>query len=263
VNTKGFRESGAYDWNLNVESSNYLRSSLRIGAGLTGEAKQFRWHCSMGLDCLVSGRNKEIISSFIGAENLSFANQSFKSRSVTLGLLQGECNLGGGYFISENVQIYTDVNLAVANNYKDFYGNLGVKYSFDNWLGKARNITEINTGKEVLRQFRINAALFDVDKSDIKPEAMVEIAKLARQIKKYNYKKIRIEGHTDSTASDEYNYKLSLARAAAVCKEFLKYGIPNEKMEEIGCGEKQPIYSNKTKRGRALNRRVEVFIDLF
>ncbi|MDR3257138.1 MAG: OmpA family protein [Endomicrobium sp.] len=66
-----------------------------------------------------------------------------------------------------------------------------------------------------------------------------------------------------STASDEYNDKLSMARAGAVHDEFLKAGIPTNKMNKIGYGEQRPIDTNETEEGKARNRRVEIFVDLY
>jgi outer membrane protein OmpA-like peptidoglycan-associated protein len=115
-----------------------------------------------------------------------------------------------------------------------------------------------------IKQFKINAVLFEFDKADIKPEAEKEIRELAKKIgNEYKYEKIRIEGHTDSYGSDEYNKKLSMARADAVHEVFAKNGIEVAKIEKIGHGESKPIDSNKNKKGRANNRRVEIFIDLY
>jgi OOP family OmpA-OmpF porin len=113
-------------------------------------------------------------------------------------------------------------------------------------------------------QFRINEVLFEFDKADIKPKVAEDIKALVKKIrKKYKYNKIRIEGHTDSDGSDEYNMKLSLARAKAVHDIFAKYGIDVAKMEKIGYGENKPIASNEYAEGRGRNRRVEIFVDLY
>ncbi|MDR3195615.1 MAG: OmpA family protein [Endomicrobium sp.] len=143
------------------------------------------------------------------------------------------------------------------------YGNIGVRYSFGKWIDK--NISEIETGNKKIKQFRINAVLFEFDKADIKPEAEEEIKALAKKIgKRYKFEKIiRIEGHTDSHGSDAYNNRLSLARAHAVHEVFAKYGIDVAKMEKVGHGESKPIDSNEHEEGRAKNRRVEIFVDLY
>ena len=72
--------------------------------------------------------------------------------------------------------------------------------------------------------------------------------------------KIKITGHTDSIGSANYNQKLSVRRAEAVRDYLVSLGADANKMEVSGAGEANPIADNKTKEGRAKNRRVEVEI---
>lgn len=67
-----------------------------------------------------------------------------------------------------------------------------------------------------------------------------------------------VQGHTDSTASAEYNQALSENRAKAVREYFIQRGIAPERIRAMGSGETRPIASNDTVEGRALNRRVEL-----
>ncbi|HZA49643.1 MAG TPA: OmpA family protein [Myxococcaceae bacterium] len=70
-------------------------------------------------------------------------------------------------------------------------------------------------------------------------------------------KKIRIEGHTDSTGGDAANLRLSQRRANEVMSQLIRRGIDPGRMEAVGFGETRPIASNSTARGRAENRRTE------
>jgi len=70
-----------------------------------------------------------------------------------------------------------------------------------------------------------------------------------------------VQGHTDSTASADYNQKLSEARARAVRDYFIRQGIAPERIRAIGFGETRPAAPNDTLEGRALNRRVELHPD--
>jgi outer membrane protein OmpA-like peptidoglycan-associated protein len=72
--------------------------------------------------------------------------------------------------------------------------------------------------------------------------------------------KVRIEGHTDSRGSDDYNQKLSERRANAVKDYLLKKGVDPERLEAVGYGEAKPIAPNSTDKGRDANRRVEFVI---
>lgn len=73
-------------------------------------------------------------------------------------------------------------------------------------------------------------------------------------------KHIRIEGHTDSAGNDKRNKRLSEKRAASVLRYLLKKGVESERLESQGFGEERPIDTNKTRAGRANNRRVEFVI---
>jgi MYXO-CTERM domain-containing protein len=68
---------------------------------------------------------------------------------------------------------------------------------------------------------------------------------------------IRVEGHTDSQGKDSYNKALSQRRAEAVRAYLIKGGVASDRLEAVGMGEAHPIDDNKTKQGRAANRRVE------
>jgi OmpA-OmpF porin, OOP family len=70
-----------------------------------------------------------------------------------------------------------------------------------------------------------------------------------------------VHGHTDSTASAEYNRKLSEARAGAVRDYFILHGIAPERIRAVGYGETRPAATNDTPEGRALNRRAELHPD--
>jgi OOP family OmpA-OmpF porin len=70
---------------------------------------------------------------------------------------------------------------------------------------------------------------------------------------------ITLEGGTDSVGSAEYNYDLSQRRANAVIQYLAsKYNVPAHKIYVIGLGKDKPVETNKTKQGRADNRRVDV-----
>ncbi|MBW1673406.1 MAG: OmpA family protein [Deltaproteobacteria bacterium] len=79
--------------------------------------------------------------------------------------------------------------------------------------------------------------------------------------RKLSSKDIRTEGHTDSTGSDEQNERLSQGRADAVREYLVANGtIPYGRISAIGYGSQQPLASNKTAGGRAINRRIDVLI---
>ncbi len=106
------------------------------------------------------------------------------------------------------------------------------------------------------------AALFDFDKADLKPEGK-------EQIKAYREKaqaelsradKIIITGYTDNTGAPDYNTKLSQQRAEAVRAYLISIGVDLNKIVATGAGDTKPIADNSTKEGRAKNRRVEIAV---
>ena len=101
---------------------------------------------------------------------------------------------------------------------------------------------------------------FKFGKALMPDEAKADLDKLVQELKANpNGAFIEIEGHTDSTGTKEGNYKLGLERAEAV-KRYLyeQHQVPLHKISVISYGEEKPIAPNKTKAGRAQNRRVVI-----
>jgi OOP family OmpA-OmpF porin len=101
-------------------------------------------------------------------------------------------------------------------------------------------------------------AFFDFDKSVLKPEGRAKLDDLASKVKGINLEVIIAVGHTDSIGSDAYNQRLSVRRAEAVKAYLASKGIERNRIYTEGKGEKQPVADNRTRDGRAKNRRVEV-----
>jgi OOP family OmpA-OmpF porin len=101
-------------------------------------------------------------------------------------------------------------------------------------------------------------AFFDVNKSKLKPEASAKLDDLVSKVKGINLEVIIAVGHTDSDGSDKLNDKLSVARAEAVKKYLVSKGIEQNRVYTEGKGKRAPVADNKTKEGKAKNRRVEI-----
>ena len=104
------------------------------------------------------------------------------------------------------------------------------------------------------------SALFDFDKSVLKPEGKQGLDNLMAKVRGADIEVYIVVGHTDSVGTDEYNRKLSLRRADSVKTYLVSQGVPQIKIRAEGRGESEPVASNKTAEGRSQNRRVEVTV---
>src|SRR5262245_5614275 len=102
---------------------------------------------------------------------------------------------------------------------------------------------------------------FDFDKSDIRPDAAVILDEAASQLNANPGRSVSVGGHTDSVGTDTYNQSLSERRAASVKDYLVGKGVDASRLTTTGYGESNPIASNDTADGRALNRRVELNLD--
>ncbi len=101
--------------------------------------------------------------------------------------------------------------------------------------------------------------LFDIDKTDLKPESKATLDEIAKLLKSDPTLKVEVAGHTDNTGNAEHNMKLSAGRAAAVVNALVTtYGIDKARLQPNGYGDTKPVAPNDTDQNRAKNRRVEL-----
>ena len=143
----------------------------------------------------------------------------------------------------------------------------GVPDSIDACPGTPMNVVvdargcpvDVDIIDELKMELRV---FFDNDKSAIKAQYQPEIAKVAEKMREYPNSTARVEGHASKTGpSAIYNQRLSEARAVAV-KSMLtnQFGIAPNRLSTVGYGYDNPIASNDTEEGRAMNRRVYAII---
>ena len=100
--------------------------------------------------------------------------------------------------------------------------------------------------------------MFETNKADIQEvshDLLNDVATVLNQ--NPSIEKIRIEGHTDSDGTADYNKNLSQDRADAVMQYLVDAGVDSSRMEAVGYGEEKPIDTNDTPAGKEKNRRVE------
>jgi outer membrane protein OmpA-like peptidoglycan-associated protein len=105
-------------------------------------------------------------------------------------------------------------------------------------------------------------ALFDFDKSNLRPDAVEALDTIVQKYKGASLKSMNIVGHTDSKGSDAYNQALSERRAASVREYLASQGLDGSKISTSGRGEADPVASNDTADGRQQNRRVHITAEL-
>lgn len=131
--------------------------------------------------------------------------------------------------------------------------------TFEQVVGKVSEIVV----KEEPRGLVVNLSsniLFSSGNSVLKPEAKSSLDETIKLLNAYPANKVLIEGYTDSTGNKEKNLKLSYDRAQAVYLYFVQNEVPAERLSVVGYGQDNPIASNKTAKGRAQNRRVNIII---
>lgn len=103
--------------------------------------------------------------------------------------------------------------------------------------------------------------LFDTNQATLKPGAKEKLAKVSGILLAYPSLHLTVEGHTDSTGSDDYNQKLSERRADSVREYLVSNGIADNNIEAHGYGKTRPVATNDTAAGRQQNRRVELVVN--
>jgi len=102
---------------------------------------------------------------------------------------------------------------------------------------------------------------FDFNKADIRPDAAVILDEAATILNENPGRSVSVGGYTDSVGAEDYNQKLSERRADSVKTYLAGKGVDASRLSTHGYGETNPVASNDTADGRALNRRVELNLE--
>lgn len=149
-----------------------------------------------------------------------------------------------------------DVNLTVSDTFGNMAESNICKVSL---LSPDIKIEKVDKGIKLSFASKV---LFDVNKATIKASADKKLREAARilNLSYYEHQNLVIEGHTDSSGTEEYNQKLSERRAKAVADYLVQLGIDKNRISTVGYGESNPVATNETAAGRELNRRVEIIV---
>lgn len=145
-------------------------------------------------------------------------------------------------------------------------GGYGIGKMMDNQEKAMREALEASEAAAVTREGNLLAVTFkgdvtfDTNSTEVRPGLHSEINRVANVLNQYPETFIRVEGHTDSVGSDEYNMKLSQRRADSVKTLLTQRGVSASRIEVVGFGKTLPVATNNTEAGRQMNRRVEIKI---
>jgi outer membrane protein OmpA-like peptidoglycan-associated protein len=102
---------------------------------------------------------------------------------------------------------------------------------------------------------------FPVDSAKLSPEAQARLTSFIEQLKNDNRNVyLEIQGHTDARGPVTLNQRLGAERAEAVRLFMSRHGVPLNRMATISYGKEEPVADNKTRDGRAQNRRVVLVV---
>jgi len=108
---------------------------------------------------------------------------------------------------------------------------------------------------------RLSSLQFASGSTKIAPSYFELLGRVKDGLALYADRKVRIEGHTDNRGDVKLNQQLSLKRAEAVRDFLIAAGVPAGRLKALGYGEVRPIASNEFKKGRAMNRRIDIVIE--
>ena len=271
------------NWMLDLVVSQWDSEISALGDA--GDVDGIQYRADMLYHINTDSKWRPFVAFGIGDQEREFTNTDYSERDTLV-------NLGAGLKrrLGDNFQFRTDIRAfnSLDNEYTDLAVTAGIGLVFG---GKSKpvpvvaaapvdvdsdgdgvydsrdkcpdtvkglKVDEVGCPIVLDKTLEINLdILFDTAKSDIKPEYMSQVQKLADAMNQYENTVVHVEGHTDSQGSDAFNQKLSQSRADSVKAALItKYGIAADRVTATGYGESRPIADNSTADGRAQNRRV-------
>ena len=201
-------------------------------AGLSGCANMNETQRDTGMGAAIGA----VAGGLIGAATAGGNKGKSAATGAAIGAALGA---GGGYLWSQNMQKQrAEMEQATAGT------GIGISQTTDNQL-------KVDIPADVS---------FDVGRYAIKSNMRPVLDRLASTLNQHPVTTVTIVGHTDSTGSDAVNDPLSINRAASTRDYLVQRGVSAQRIAVDGRGSRQPVADNSTASGRAMNRRVEIFI---
>lgn len=170
--------------------------------------------------------------------------------------LEGDCQ-DGNYKVVANLDEYKIGNTIFEIN--DTKDTAGLEIVLEKTIKKA------SVGTNLIKFLNLSPVYFDLDKSDIRPDAEITINKVAEYLNIFPELNIEVQSHTDAKANDDYNNKLSMRRAKETIKYLISIGVSESRISGKGYGETQLTNDCSTREKcidtqHQLNRRSEFIV---
>lgn len=173
-----------------------------------------------------------------------------------LGALAGVAIGGGGRHSARNALIGAGIGAIAGGGIGAYMDNQEAELRAE-LQGTGVSVTRV--GDRIILNMPSNIT-FGTDQDQVIPPFYRTLDSVALVLKKFDKTFVDVNGHTDSTGSQQHNQALSERRAASVAYYLAGRGIDQRRVSAVGFGSSQPVASNATPEGRAQNRRVEVAI---
>ena len=134
--------------------------------------------------------------------------------------------------------------------------NVQIVRSIDSRLLASKSIPVLEIGQKLV----LDNIVFEYNSADILKQSFPVLDRIVQMLRARPSLHIRVLGHSDSTGTPEYNFRLSQRRALAVQTYITESGIDQHRVEPVGMGMSEPLASNDNEIGRRLNRRTEFII---
>ncbi len=144
-----------------------------------------------------------------------------------------EVECGTAYYVKAESKDYTPNELKVVIPKESGETDLSIELD--------KPVKQITVGTDLAKTFGIKIIYFDLDKSDIRPDAAIDLAKIVDVMKEYPNIKVDVRSHTDSRQTHKYNEKLSDRRAKSTIAWMIQDGIAKERISGKGYGETQLV----------------------
>ncbi len=215
-----------------------------------------QWIASVAASYLLEQIDTKVIGEIFGG----ISSQS-SSGVADRGLTSLELLIGAKHDVLPQLAIHAGAGTGLIRGVSspDWRVYAGLNYVFGPvWHKQEARVESLPMPAQEPPRFTVGNILFEFNSAILAPNHAEVLADLVDYLKKHEFKKLRVEGHTDSFGRAAYNKALSQRRAQAVVDYLAgSAGIPRAKLEAEGFGSERPIADNGNYQGREKNRRVE------